>query len=123
MKLLIVEDNHQMRQMMRSFLSDLAQEIYECSDGAEAMDAYAAHQPDWVLMDIEMEVVDGITATRQLKARWPESKVVIVTIHDDARLRAAARQAGACAYLTKDDLFSVRELLTSSVADCQRESH
>ena len=100
-----------MRREIRLFVSDLAEEIGECSDGAAALAAYAAHRPDWVLMDIMMAEVDGLTATRQIKAAHPEARIMILTGHDDADLRAAARSAGACEYVTKENLLEVRRIL------------
>ena len=114
MSLLIVEDNDLMRQVIRNVVADLAADIYECRDGSEALPSYAAHHlsaADWVLMDIEMPLMDGITATRQLIAAFPEANVCIVTNYDDAELRETAREAGAAGYVLKDDLFAVRRFL------------
>ena len=111
MNILIVEDNEQMRRAVKSIIGDLAEELYECGDGREALSAYAEHLPEWVLMDIKMVEVDGLAATRQIKAAFPEAKVMILTNDDDADLRAAAREAGACAYVSKEDLLEVRRIL------------
>jgi CheY-like chemotaxis protein len=118
MKLLIVEDSQQMRQEIKLFVSDLAQEIDECSDGAEALAAYAAHRPDWVLMDIMMEKMDGLTATRQIKTTYPEARIMILTGYDDNDLRAAAESVGACEYVTKENLRELRRILGSRNASC-----
>ncbi|HXG64495.1 MAG TPA: response regulator transcription factor [Blastocatellia bacterium] len=112
MKLLIVEDNEQMRLLIKSFVSDIAESVIECSDGAEALAAYREHQPDWVLMDIKMGQVDGIAATRQIRAIFPSARIMIVTDHDDARLRKAAWCAGAREYVLKEDLLVLRRILT-----------
>jgi CheY-like chemotaxis protein len=112
MKVMIVEDNDQMRRFIRSLVALLADDIYECSDGAEAVAAYAAHRPDWVLMDVEMKEMDGITATRKIKEAFADAKIVIVTQYDDAQLREAARAAGASEYVLKDNLLAVRQILT-----------
>lgn len=111
MNLLIVEDNVQMRRMLKSVVADLASAVHECGDGAEALAAYAAHRPDFVLMDIEMKEMDGITATREIRGSYPEANVIIVTNYDNADLREAAQAAGACGYVLKDDLLDVRLLL------------
>ena len=111
MKLLIVEDNPRTRRFLREMLADLAAAIYECSDGAEAVAAYEAHAPDWVLMDIRMKEVDGIVATRRIKERWPAAQIMIVTDYDNDALREAAREAGAHEYVLKDSLIAVRRIL------------
>jgi CheY-like chemotaxis protein len=113
MDLLIVDDNDQMRRIIIKLLRGLAAHTWECSDGAEALPAYALHRPDWVLMDVRMEQMDGITATRQIKASYPEANIIIVTDYDDPDLREAARDAGACEYVTKEHLLDVRRILAT----------
>ena len=100
-----------MRRLLRRMLADLVEEITECRDGVEVLDTYTRCQPDWVLMDIEMAEMDGLSATRQLTALFPEAKVLVVTNYDDRALRSAAQQAGACGYILKDDLLELRGLL------------
>ena len=114
MKVLIVEDNFQMRELIKCFLRGVADDTAECSDGALALAAYAEHRPDWVLMDLVMAAVDGLAATKQIRARYPEARIVIVTNHDDSDLRAAANAAGACGYVVKRDLSALRGVLSPS---------
>ncbi|HEX8999086.1 MAG TPA: response regulator transcription factor [Blastocatellia bacterium] len=111
MTLLIVEDNAAMRQMIRKLIGDLTDSITECSDGSEALAAYGACRPEWVLMDLRMKEMDGLAATRQIIADFPEARIVIVTDLDDNGLRTAARRAGACAYVVKENLLELRQLL------------
>jgi CheY-like chemotaxis protein len=111
--LLIVDDNPEMRRVIRRMVSGFAREIVECESGAEALAAYTERRPDCVLMDIEMRGVDGITATRQIIAAFPGARIIIVTGHSDAPLRDAARDAGAFAYVLKENLLDLRRLLTS----------
>lgn len=108
---LLVEDHAPMRATLRMWLADLAAPITECDNGAEVCACYAAHRPDWVLMDIELPGQDGITATRQLLAAQPMARIVIVTTYDDADLRQAAAAAGACGYVLKNNLLDLRQLL------------
>ena len=115
MKILIVDDSEQVRRTIRAFVSDLAEELCEAADGVEAIVACRTRRPDWVLMDIQMGGMNGITATRHVKAAFPETRVMIVTSFDDPHLREAATQAGASAYVTKDDLFEVRRILMESL--------
>jgi CheY-like chemotaxis protein len=111
LSLMIVEDNEPMRRMIRSIVADLADRIDECGDGVEACALYAGSRPDWVLMDIAMPVMDGITATRRITAAFPDARVLIVTDYDDAELRARAQEAGACGYLIKENLLDLRLML------------
>lgn len=111
MRLLIVDDNTAVRRMIARIVGDLADEIIECSDGAGAIAAYRQFHPDLVLMDIEMEGMDGIAATREITRAFPEARIVIVTQHNDEQFRAAARAAGACGYVHKENLLSIREVI------------
>ena len=112
-RFLIVEDNEQMRRTLCSFVADLADELTECEDGSEALAMYAELLPEWVLMDIQMDKVDGLTATLQITSEYPGAKVMIVSNYDDDEVRRAARDAGACAYVNKANLLDIRQVLTT----------
>lgn len=111
MKVLIVDDNRQARQMIRHYLCEVSDEFRECADGADAVRAYTDFQPDWVLMDYEMKQINGLVATRLIIADFPEAKILIVTNYDEQDLRRAALEAGACGYVLKDDLLSLHLFL------------
>jgi CheY-like chemotaxis protein len=111
MTILMVEDNDSMRQMIKKLLGDLTEAFKECVDGAQALTTYKQHRPDWVLMDIKMKETDGLAATKQIKAAFPNARIVIVTGYEDVRLREAAHSAGACAYINKENLFELRRIL------------
>jgi len=100
-----------MRRLLRSIVADLGDVVGECEDGLEAVTSYERLRPDVVLMDIKMTNVDGLEATRRIKATHPDARVIIVTEYDDTKLRAEARAAGAIAYVIKEDLFALRKLL------------
>ena len=110
MKLLIVEDNAATRQMIKRIIAPFAQQIVECQDGVDACALYSVEQPDWVLMDIRLKDLDGITATQQIRASYPNARIVIVTSFDEAGLREAARRAGACGYVLKQNLPDLQRL-------------
>jgi two-component system response regulator DegU len=115
-RILIVEDNERMRSLIKSVVEDLVESVTECADGAKALAAYCECRPDLVLMDIRMPGLDGIAATTQIKDRFPEASVIMVTDYDDKQLRQAARKAGAYAYVLKEDLFDVRQLIDERVS-------
>ena len=115
MMLLIVDDNPAVRRMIARVVRDLADEIRECEDGAEALAAYRQSHPDFVLMDIAMTGVDGITATRGIVSEFPGARIIMVTGHGDEPLRAAARDAGAWGYVLKENLLALRELISNSL--------
>jgi len=105
---LIVDDSERIREMIKRLIKEVLDEVYECSDGSEALEVYIRHRPDWVLMDIEMKEVDGITSTRRIMAVDPAARVVIVSNYDSNELRAAATEAGACGYIVKENLIEIR---------------
>ena len=113
MKILIVDDNEQMRRAIRNLVDDLVDETFEAGDGAEALEACGACHPDWVLMDVRMAGMDGLSATRLLRAAFPETNVLIMTSYDDPGVREAATNAGACAFVPKDDLLALRRILSA----------
>lgn len=115
MKLLVIEDDVRVRQMIISIVAESSDSVYECGDGAQARASYAEHLPDWVLMDLMMPQVDGIAATIQIKSSFPAAKIIIVTSHESRVMREAAEQAGAFAYVLKENLLDLRGLISQSV--------
>src|ERR1700754_2742425 len=71
-KILIIDDNAGVRRLIRQVVSELADEVRECSDGDQSLSAYSDFEPDLVLMDVRMPGMDGLTATKQLKKAHPE---------------------------------------------------
>ena len=111
MTIMIVEDNEQMRHTIRRIAAMKNDDVIECSNGAEAVSAFALHHPDWVLMDVNMPVLDGIAATRQIIEHDASARVVMVTDNDSESFRAAATVAGASGYVSKENLFELRTLM------------
>jgi len=111
MKILIADDDARMRQMVKQIVAGLATEFYEAGDGGEAIALCAAQRPDWVLMDFRMKPMDGLRATAEIKARFPETRVAIVSQYDVAELRAEATRVGACAYVLKENLQELPGIL------------
>ena len=114
MRVLIVDDSEAMRRTIRDVLEDLAPEFAECADGDEVLARFEEFCPDWVLMDLRMERVDGLTATAALRTAHPDARVIVVSAHDHDDLRRAAQRVGARAYVAKDDLLELRRVLVGS---------
>jgi len=111
-RILIVDDNQPMRELLKITLAGVAEIVGECADGAESLAAYDRLRPDLVLMDVGMKNVDGITATRRIIEAFPqESRIAIVTDYYEAELRREAFEAGACYYVVKENLFYLLEIL------------
>lgn len=108
MKIMVVDDNKGMRELIRSVLWESDLEFLECSDGAEAVKQFPTFKPDWVLMDLSMKGMDGITAIAELKAKDPAVRVVIVTDYNDPPLRQYVEKFGVEAYVLKENLAEIR---------------
>ena len=97
--------------MIRELIEDIDTQILECSDGGDTIEAYEANLPDFVLMDINMQPVDGLTAAKEILSRHAEAKIIIVSRHQDARTREKALAIGVAAFVGKDDLTPLRDLI------------
>lgn len=111
MKVLIVDDNIQVRLLLRDYLPVSANEIYECNDGSEAFSFFKKYRPDWVLMDWEMPNRNGINAIRQIIAEFPKANICMVTAFDDEEIRSEALAAGASGFVLKDNLYELEAIL------------
>lgn len=111
MKILIVEDNVQIRRLIVKIVGSSSNTIFECEEHGQALLKYRIHLPDWVVMDVKMREVDGIEAAGQILAAFPDAKIVIVTDYHDKNLCRMAHEAGARAYIIKENLINLRGLL------------
>jgi two-component system response regulator DegU len=102
-----------MRALIRSMVVESGSAVHECQDGETAVDLYGRIHPDCVLMDIKTAGMDGIAATRAIRQADPRARVIIVTEMNDGQYRRAAEEAGAAAYLLKQDLLELPALLAA----------
>jgi DNA-binding NarL/FixJ family response regulator len=102
-RVLLVDDVDEVRRDLCTLLSlsDDIEIIGEARNGLESVRLAESLQPDVILMDLEMPVMDGYEATRQIKARRPESRVIALTVHDYESAREKTRQSGVDAFLVK----------------------
>ncbi len=100
---LLVDDHPLVRQGMRAVIDPLPhiEVVGEASDGDEAVKVCVELQPDVVLMDLQMPTVNGIEATRQVRARCPGAAVLVLTMYDDDAMVFEAVASGASGYLLK----------------------
>ncbi len=112
MTYLLVDDYPAVRRLMRDIINGPTSVFVEAENGAKAVEEYAAHHPDWVVMDIEMPEMDGLQATRAIRSQDPQARIVIVTQNDEEEIRLLAKSAGARAFLPKDDILSLPDLLS-----------
>lgn len=115
--LLLVEPSTQMRRLIRALLSSQVGQIVECTEGSEALAAYANSRPDWVLMDITTSASDGIAATRRIKELFADARITIMADYDDPAIRDAAFRAGASGFVVKEDLLSLQTVLADHACE------
>ncbi len=101
---LIADDHAIVREGLRTILGfqEGVEVVGEASDGLEAVDLAQRLLPDVVLMDIRMSKLDGVEATRRIKAQNPQIGVIVLTNYDDDRYVFEGIEAGASGYLLKD---------------------
>jgi DNA-binding NarL/FixJ family response regulator len=123
-RVFLVDDHHVVRAGVTAYLEQIEdiEVIGQAGDGQQALDRIAVLEPagdlpDVVLMDMVMPVMDGITATGQIKARWPNIEVVVMTSFIEEATVRGALEAGAAGYLLKDaDADHVAQALRAALA-------
>jgi NarL family two-component system response regulator LiaR len=103
-RVLVADDHAVVRQGLRTFLElqEDVEVVADVADGQQALEAVARHDPDVVLMDLVLPVLDGVEAIRRITAERPRTRVIVLTSFlDDDKLFPAVR-AGAAGYLLKD---------------------
>lgn len=103
-RVLIVDDHHHAREGIREILSvdPIFEIVGEGCNGLEAIRLTEQWMPDLILMDINMKVMDGLEATKEIKSRFPYVKIVMVTVSDDIAHLFEALKKGAQGYLLKN---------------------
>jgi two-component system, cell cycle response regulator DivK len=110
-RILVVEDHEDNRQILRDLLASAGYEMLEADNGEDGVAAAAAEQPDLILMDIQLPILDGYEATRQIKANpaLKDIPIIVVTSYALSGDEDKARAAGCDAYIAKP--YSPRQLL------------
>lgn len=116
-RIAIVEDNKIIRESLMEFIQadPDCRCVCTCATAEEALEVIPRHQPEIVLMDIQLPNLSGIECTAQLKQLLPSVHIIMVTVYEDTERIFKALRAGACGYLLKrctpEDLMSaVREV-------------
>lgn len=103
MRIMLVDDQPLVRNGIASLLQARGHHVVgEANDGQQALELARSSHPDLVLMDLNMPVLDGLSATRLLKTEHPNLKIVILTVSDDEHDLIEAVKGGAHGYLLKD---------------------
>jgi CheY-like chemotaxis protein len=118
-RILIVEDNEMNADMLSRRLQRLGHEVLIASDGQAGVDMVRSHKPDLVLMDMDLPVIDGWAATRQIKAddELRHIPVMALTAHAVVGEREKALQAGCVDYDTKPIEWSRLKLKVATILE------
>jgi DNA-binding NarL/FixJ family response regulator len=102
-RVILADDHRMVRQGIRQFLEEAKdiQVVAETDNGQDALRLVEAHDPDVAVLDIRMPEMSGVEATRAIKARYPQVRVLILTAYDDDPYVFALLQAGADGYVLK----------------------
>jgi DNA-binding NarL/FixJ family response regulator len=118
MRVLVADNQPRARQSMKALLAAWHQieEVCEAASGREAVRLVEEFRPDVVLIDVRMPEMDGLEATRLIKANWPQVKVIVLSMYTE--YEAAAMAAGADAFVSKGEPpEKLRALLADVIAD------
>ena len=112
---LLVEDTEDNRFMMKRLLELSGYEVAEARNGEEAVRLANERRPEMILMDLSLPIIDGLAATRRIRALpgFEKVPIVVVSAHDTADFHAEAMAAGCNSYITKPIDFGQLELLIS----------
>ena len=104
LRIVVVDDSPLYRGVVCNMLEKHPnlQVVAEAGDGHAAVQAVEEHEPDVVLMDVSMPILNGIDATRIIKYKFPDVRVIILSMHDVESISEAACKAGACWCLNKE---------------------
>ncbi len=116
--LLIVEDQHDLAELVALHLSDLAQRIHLCNDGSEALRVAASNPPDLVILDLGLPGLDGLEVCRRLRASPRYVPILMLTARSSDAERVLGLELGADDYLVKP--FNVMELVARAKAIVRR---
>ena len=121
-KVFIVDDDPEFRRFLREFLSDQAglKIVGEAADGKQALEKVKKIKPDLVLLDIRMPGMNCLTASRLLKRKLPQARIIIMTIFDNPKYADSAKENGAVSYVQKSNM--VKDLMPAIRAALKNEN-
>lgn len=119
MRIAVVDDHALFRKGIVSMLQDISGTdiVFEAGNGQELLDQLSEHTVDLVLLDLQMPVMDGLTAIPLVRQQAPDTKIVIISMHQEDQFISHVMELGANGYLLKDAEFEELEIALSSVQE------
>jgi two-component system KDP operon response regulator KdpE len=117
LRILVVDDERAIRRYLRASLTAQGNEVFEASNGEEALRAAATNRPDVVILDLGLPDLDGVEVTRRMR-EWTQIPIIILSVRERESDKIAALDAGADDYLTKP--FGTGELMARIRASIRR---
>jgi two-component system invasion response regulator UvrY len=116
-RILLVDDHSLVREGIKQLLEESGEMkvIAETSNGMDAIEKFEKYQPDMAIIDISMPLLDGLESTKRILARYPDAKILILTMHPEEQYAIRTFKAGALGYInkgtnTKDLLAAVKKV-------------
>lgn len=119
-RVLLADDHTLVAEGLKYLLKDPFDLVGVVHDGRALLEAAGNLRPDVIVTDISMPLLNGLDAVKQIRARYPDTRIVILTMHKDTHLAAAAFRAGVSGYLLK---ISPGEELVKAVREVAQDGH
>jgi len=120
-RILIADDNPAVRTALRQLLDGPGRELFEAGDGVEAVAKALEHRPDVAVLDLVMPTMDGLTAAREISKQFPQTALLMCTMHSSPQLLIEAQKHGIRKVISKaqggEVVTIVQELLDAQAAE------
>lgn len=114
MKFLIIDEDPKMCKLIKEEVCSNEDNIIEYTNSENPVNMYVKHLPDFVLIDIQMNTLNGIDITRKICERFPMARVIGLSEDNAPMFRLATLRSGAIAFFPKEDLIKVKEFISRS---------
>lgn len=114
-KVLVVDDQYGIRILLKEILEKDGYTMYQAANGMQALTIIKQHDLDLVLLDVKLPGMNGFDILKQVKGKYPQVKVIMMTAYEELNLMKEAKEIGAFAYFTKPfDISEVRRVIANS---------
>ena len=114
MKIMIVDDNSKIRRLVRSIMEMHcigSVEIVFCANGYETFEKYQSEPTEWIIMDIQMPVMNGLEAAKKILAHNKKEMIILITNHKDPNFKERANKIGVKHFVQKENLTTIPKII------------